>query len=129
MKSTEPDATAILFTALLETVGLTAKEIAMFTLEPLERAEGWRQGRKMPHHIALSLVWLAKHIIEKQEKAEASRVILLLRQPPTPKDQLQKSQKLLQMTLESVSWWASEHFEKAKLYCKTRGGTFDLTKD
>lgn len=128
-EQTEPQADAILFTALLETVGLTPKEVAMFTLEPLEKAEQWKSStRKMPHHIALSLIWLAKHIIEKQEKAEASNVILLLR-TPTPALDVQKSKKLLKMVLNSVSWWASEHFEQAELYTKQRGGAFDLRRD
>lgn len=128
-EQTEPQADAILFTALLETVGLTPKEVAMFTLEPLEKTTQWKEAsRKMPHHIALSLVWLAKHIIEKQEKAEASKVIFLLNRQ-TPKLDIEKSKKLLTMVLNSVSWWASEHFERAETYTKIRGGAFDLRRD
>lgn len=129
-EQSEPQADAILFTALLDLVGLTPKEVAMFTGEPLEKATQWKEAsRKMPHHIALSLVWLAKHIIETQEQAEASRVILLLRQPKAQVENLQKAKKILEMVMNACSWWSSEFYEQAELYTKQRGGAFDLRRN
>lgn len=124
-KPVTPD--QLLFTRLLDSVGLGDIEVAAFTGETKEHAEEWRTaGRKMPHYVALSLIWLAAHIIERQAaNADKALIILLVKSPA--RELVERSQALLRLVLERVSWWPEEAFTKAKNYTAHRGGAFDLT--
>lgn len=117
-----------LFTDLLESVGIETKAVSAFTGVTLEHAQQWRTGaRKMPFYIALSLVWLAKHILAKQEASNTSLLIVTV--GASDKDLIERSRKLLALMTEQVSWWSQDEFDKAKAYCAQRGGQFDLVKE
>jgi hypothetical protein len=123
----KPTDEQLLFTGLLASVGLGNKEVAAFCQVTPEHAEEWKSaGRRMPFEIALSLIWLAKHILAKQIANQPKASILLL--VPTPaQEAIERSKEILELMLEVVSWWPSKHYEAAQAYTAKRGGRFDLT--
>lgn len=125
--SDQPTDDQLLFTGLLASVGLGSKEVAAFCQVTEEHAEEWKSsGRRMPFHIALSLIWLAKHILAKQAAQQSKALIILLQKNPG-QEMIERSHEILRLILERVSWWPSHHYETAKTYTLQRGGAFDLT--
>jgi hypothetical protein len=127
---TKPTDEQLLFSGLLGSVGIGDAEVAAFCQVTKEHAEEWRNaGRRMPFEVALSLVWLAKHCLQKQ-KAElpAGSSIILLTKTPAQK-MVERSESILHLMLERVSWWPSKHYEAARAYTAKRGGQFDLSPE
>lgn len=124
---TQPTDDQLLFTGLLASVGLESKEVAAFCQVTPEHAEEWKSsGRRMPFEVALSLIWMAKHILIKQKAQQEKALVILLQKSPA-QEMIERSEEILSILLERVSWWPSRHFEAAKAYTAKRGGTFDLT--
>lgn len=131
---------------LLESSKIEAPEVAVFTRTTRGNVSQWRSGvRKMPFHVALSLVWLAKHCLESGEKKagtqeQGQRILLFAQQLGTvPNDSTlpdgwvatikalhENTRRLLDLMLERVASWSEREYQKAKAYCAARGGNFDL---
>lgn len=127
---TKPKDEQLLFSGLLGSVGLGDAEVAAFCQVTKEHAAEWREaGRRMPFEVALSLVWLAKHILTKQRaQLPAGGSIILITKPPA-QEMVERSEEILRLMLERVSWWPSRHYEAARAYTAKRGGQFDLSPD
>lgn len=123
----QPTDDQLLFTGLLASVGLSSKEVAAFCQVTPEHAEEWKSaGRSLPFHIALALIWLSKHILEKRKAEQPKATLILLVKTPA-QEMIERAEEILRLILERVSWWSSRHYEAAQAYVAKRGGRFDLT--